>query len=100
MPSADNSASAAAATTDIPPVPLFSLAELAHFNRCLFSGDFENDLIRVGMSPADARMYAAAVRAPNRRDLLALYQDNIGDADFLRALTAILTEFVDQYPNR
>ncbi|MEJ6003704.1 hypothetical protein [Paucibacter soli] len=77
--------------------PKFSLEELAHFNRCLFPGDFERDLIQAGATAGAASALADWVRRNPQAGIVGVYQEfAIGDNDLQIIINRMLSSFIQK----
>ncbi len=84
--------------------PRYSLDELAHFNRCMFPGDFERELVEAGIEPGAAAIYCWYFKDQDRRALegfdnhrcvVGFYQAHISHKRLTDAVTTILEKFME-----
>lgn len=76
----------------------YTLGQLAHFNRCLFPGDFAEDMQKIGGLSADEALMlqmdmASKARSGKSLNVIDLYQDNINNDAFHDALERVLQNF-------
>lgn len=81
---------------------MYTLKQLAHFDRCLFPDDFEKELIEEGVDANDAYFVSSAMksytRGGGRNTIVGLYQMFIDDEQLTSAFDRILVKFVEKYP--
>lgn len=74
----------------------FSISQIAHFNRCLFPGDFERDLIRHGVSASDALAYSTWLGRNRTAGIVGFYQEfAIDDPALASVVDALISEVVE-----
>jgi hypothetical protein len=80
---------------------MYTLEQLAHFDRCLFPDDFKKQLEKAGMPEHDALMVVQYMQRKRDSDLpvgiIHLYQEFIMDEDLTKVFDAVVSEFVDRY---
>lgn len=77
-----------------------TLGELAWYDRCLFPGDFEDELVELKLlSPENAAQVRLAMIADGGRSrgIVELYQVFIGDVEIQRAFNEHLKHFLRKY---
>ncbi len=74
----------------------YSLAELAHFDRCLFCDDFKSQLIEAGLSPERATAVWHYHRRLKSCGVVKLYQEFVMDEEVTGAIEAILESFTQE----
>ena len=76
----------------------FTLAQLAHFNRCLFPDDFRKDLERIGTDYETVLQLYWHVQRHRSAGVVGIYQTFIRDKKCKKAILTLLTEHVAKYP--
>lgn len=72
---------------------MYSLSQMALFNRCLFPDDIYKDMIEVGASESDASIARDYVKRNPNAGVLGLYQEYICDDTFISYLEAVVQKF-------
>lgn len=75
-----------------------TLAQLAHFNRCLFPANLEEELIRQGIDKYTAKSIRAMYATNVRMGVLGIYQEYIMSEDVTSALERMVDEHIARYP--
>lgn len=77
----------------------YTLSQLAHFDRCLYPGDFRHDLESAGLSEFLAQEIAYFIIGENRKGgphcgIVRLYQEYIDNKEIIAAFEKVLYDFV------
>lgn len=72
---------------------MYSLSQLALFNRCLFPDDIYKDMLEVGASESDACIARDYLKRNTNVGVLGLYQEYISDDTFISYLEAVVEKF-------
>lgn len=75
-----------------------TLAQLAHFNRCLFPANLEEELIRQGIDKHTAKSIRTMYAANVRMGVLGIYQEYIMSEDVINALGRMIDKFITKHP--
>lgn len=79
---------------------MYTLEQLAHFDRCLYPGDFKDDLIRVGVDVLDASAVMYFMKRKIREGIsvgiVQIYQEYISDKELTNAFDKVVSEFVSK----
>lgn len=79
---------------------MYTLEQLAHFDRCLYPGDFKDDLIRVGVDVLDASAVMYFMKRKSREGIsvgiVQIYQEYISDKELTNAFDKVVSEFVSK----
>lgn len=78
----------------------YTLDEIAHFDRCLFPGNFRDDLIEAGMNELDANMIMFSIinkrRAGNDVGIIQVYQEFISTPELTNIFDKVVNNFVNK----
>lgn len=78
----------------------YSLSELAHFDRCLFPGNFRDDLVEAGVNELDANMVMFFIinkrREGNNVGIIQVYQEFISIPELTNIFDKVVNDFVNK----
>ncbi|QDJ96267.1 hypothetical protein Xoosp13_80 [Xanthomonas phage Xoo-sp13] len=79
---------------------MYTLEQLALFDRCLFPGDFQTQLMNVGMSGFQAAVISGFIESNRRKGnmvgIIQVYQEFIDSEEITKAIDAVVSEFVNK----
>lgn len=80
---------------------MYSLEQLAHFDRCLFPDNFRDDLLRQGINHSDAMMVINFIKSARHKNdhvgIVRVFQEFITIDELTKAFDSIVAEFVATY---
>lgn len=75
----------------------FTLEEIAHFDRCLYPGNFRDDCVEAGMCDIDAFGVASFIiskrRAGGSCGIIDVYQEYINNKEIIAVLEKLMYDF-------
>lgn len=79
---------------------MYTLEQLAHFDRCMFTSWIAEKLEEQGVEPYTVRGVENFIRSERVKDnnvgIIRLYQEFITDEDLTKALDAVVSAFVNR----
>lgn len=73
---------------------MFTLEQIAWFDRCLFPDDFKQDLIKVGCPEIDATVISSYLKRNPSSSIVNIYQEFITDKDYTNYINQVLHNFI------
>lgn len=87
-------------TTDGDTMHGFTMEQFAHFDRCLYPGDFRHDCVEAGMSDADAFGLASFIiskrRAGGSCGIIDIYREYAQNKDIIVVLEKLMYDFTTE----
>jgi len=72
----------------------YTLDKLAWFNRCLFPGDFEKEMMAYGVDRGMAFVVSGFLKRNPHKGIIGVYQEWIGDKEFVAIIDQMVYDFI------